>query len=779
LKSNAQYRNLFETMAQGVVYHDEKGKVLQANPAALKILGLSLEAITRGNLLDSPLKAVHEDGSAFPLTEHPAIISLKTGREIKDVVMGIFNPEEKRYRWIVVNAVPQFKPGNAVPFQVFTTFDDITERKEMETKLGESDVFNASLLENSPNPILVTNLDKSVRYINSAFECLTGYSSAEVNGKKPPYPWWPEEKLDQYRDEIESGRMQNLTQSERCFKKKNGEMVWVSVNVKPVEDRGEVKYYLGNWVDITERKKAEEILKATEAFNSGLLENAPNPIVVSNIDSSIKYVNAAFENLTGYFSSELVGRKSPYPWWPQEQLGQYESENVTGKRADINRQERCYLKKNGERFWVALSIKSVKDKDGKDRFYLGNWVDITERKKMEEQLRESEAFNSALLIEAPNPIIVSNIDTSVRYINPAFETLTGYSIAEVMGLKSPYPWWSPEMVEDFHHEHASGALEDIYRRERSYRKKNGEPMWISMSIKNVRDKENKIKFHLGNWLDITERKSTENSLRDLYEKEKIARQELEEEARARGMFIDVLGHELRTPLTPMLACASMLKEISPATAGRTQSRLIDLIFGSTQTLVQRLEELLDVARYSRGTFKLNIQSVNLKEFFPLVIDRFNPSMGLVQHELIAKLSGDLPEVELDASRMDHVIINLLSNAGKYSPPGGKISLDAAVENSNLRVSVKDEGAGISPEDLTNLFKPYHRVEQDRKLPGLGLGLTICKQIVEAHGGKIWADSQIGKGSTFSFTIPVKVCESAGRFQILDEEPGGSIEPLGS
>lgn len=92
-------------------------------------------------------------------------------------------------------------------------------------------------------------------------------------------------------------------------------MVWVSVNVKPVKDRGEVKYYLGNWVDMTERRKAEEILEATEAFNSGLLENAPNPIVVSNIDSSIKYVNTAFENLTGYFSSELVGRKSPYPWW--------------------------------------------------------------------------------------------------------------------------------------------------------------------------------------------------------------------------------------------------------------------------------------------------------------------------------------------------------------------------------------------------------------------------------------------------------------------------------
>jgi PAS domain S-box-containing protein len=760
-ENEAKYRDLFEAMAQGVVYHDEKGKAILANPAALKILGLSLEAITRGNLLDSPLKAIREDGSAFPLTEHPAIISLKTGREIKDVVIGVFNPAEHKYRWIDINAVPQFKPGGTVPYQVFTTFDDITDRKEMERKLRESDVFNASLLENSPNPILVTNPDKSVRYINSAFESLTGYSIAEVIGKKPPYPWWPQEKIDQYVEEIDSGRMQNLAQDERCFRKNNGEPIWVEVNVKPVKDGGEVKYYLGNWVDITERKKAEEILKATEAFNSGLLENAPNPIIVSDTDTSIKYVNAAFENLTGYLSSELVGRKSPYPWWPQEQLGQYESENVSGTRVDINRQERCYRKKNGELFWVALSIKNVKDQDGKERFYLGNWVDITERRRVEEQLKESEAFNSALLIESPNPIIVSNIDTGVRYINPAFETLTGYSTAEVMGLKSPYPWWSPELVEDFQRDQVGAASEDIYHRERHYRKKNGDSMWISLSIRNVRDKENKIRFHLGNWVDITERKSMEDALRDLYDKEKAARLELEEEAKARGMFIDVLGHELRTPLTPMLACASMLKETSPTTSNRTQVRLIDLIFGSTQTLAQRLEELLDVARYSRGTFKLNIQPVDLKEFFSLVINRFNPSLGPVQHELITKLSDDLPVVELDASRMDQVIINLLSNAGKYSPPGGKIYLDAAVDNSTVRVSVKDEGAGISPEDVINLFKPYHRAEQDRKLPGLGLGLTICKQIVEAHGGKIWADSQMGKGSTFSFTIPVKVCEDAG------------------
>jgi signal transduction histidine kinase len=246
-----------------------------------------------------------------------------------------------------------------------------------------------------------------------------------------------------------------------------------------------------------------------------------------------------------------------------------------------------------------------------------------------------------------------------------------------------------------------------------------------------------------------------DQLKQSYQEEQVLRQKLEEEGKERGMFIDVLGHELRTPLTPMLASVDMLQEsLSPETP-RLQRKLIDLISGSTQNMTKRLEELLDVARYSRGSFKLNLKPVNLKEFFPEVINRYRPSLDQNKNELITEIPSDLPEGELDPSRLEQVIINLLSNASKYGKGGGKIYLKASPEESSLRVDVSDEGKGLSPEDLKNLFKPYHRIERDRKTPGLGLGLTICKQIVEAHGGKIWVTSEPGKGSTFSFSVPLK------------------------
>jgi signal transduction histidine kinase len=190
----------------------------------------------------------------------------------------------------------------------------------------------------------------------------------------------------------------------------------------------------------------------------------------------------------------------------------------------------------------------------------------------------------------------------------------------------------------------------------------------------------------------------------------------------------------------------------------TRTKLVNNIRNSTQTMVQRLEELLELARVSRGTFKLNIQPVELTPFLSKVIASFEPYLQKDRIHLTTLLPETTALVDLDASRIEQVLTNLLSNACKYSQPGGRIQLKASLDNSLLRVDVSDEGRGIPLEAQKDLFRPYHRVEQDRKIPGLGLGLAVCKQIVDAHSGNIWVESESGKGSTFSFSIPVKLIE---------------------
>src|ERR1035437_5802388 len=147
---------------------------------------------------------------------------------------------------------------------------------------------------------------------------------------------------------------------------------------------------------VARRQQIEKSLRASESFNVSLLENAPNPIVVTNMDSSVRYVNPAFETLTGYSRAEAVGLTSPYPWWPPEMREQFESENITGERMDFHQHERRYRKKSGESFWIVISIRDVRDKDN-IAFHIGNWLDITERKRMEELLKVSEQnFRSSL-----------------------------------------------------------------------------------------------------------------------------------------------------------------------------------------------------------------------------------------------------------------------------------------------------------------------------------------------------------------------------------------------
>jgi two-component system, cell cycle sensor histidine kinase and response regulator CckA len=263
-------------------------------------------------------------------------------------------------------------------------------------------------------------------------------------------------------------------------------------------------------------------------------------------------------------------------------------------------------------------------------------------------------------------------------------------------------------------------------------------------------------FMVISFSDITERKKLQNRILELYEHEKQQKEELQEEANARGLFIEVLAHELRTPLTPILASAGMLTDMLEKYPGSIQRKLSANIDNGAKTLVSRLEELLDLASFTRGTFKLQMQAVDISKLVREVVAEIQPVLKRNCQQIQLDVIQNPVVIEADPVRLKQVLANLLSNASKFSPQDSSITLKTKIDSGNLYTEVSDKGIGISDEEQARLFQPYHRVEQDRqKFPGIGLGLAVCKQIIEAHRGRIWVISQTGKGSTFSFVIPLK------------------------
>ena len=231
--------------------------------------------------------------------------------------------------------------------------------------------------------------------------------------------------------------------------------------------------------------------------------------------------------------------------------------------------------------------------------------------------------------------------------------------------------------------------------------------------------------------------------------------ELERQEREQLDFASVISHELKTPLTSIIAAADLLSEEIQGGATEAQRRLIQNIVHSAHSLQARLDELLDASKRGVREPRLQLKLLDIKLLFGDIKAQVSPIVKSKGQSLILDLPDSLPVVEADGERLNQVLLNLLTNASKFTPEGGRIILRANKRDANLVVEVQDNGIGIPKDKQAKLFQPYSRLESDRqRYPGQGLGLALAKQIVELHGGKIWVNSELGKGSTFAFSLPV-------------------------
>jgi two-component system, cell cycle sensor histidine kinase and response regulator CckA len=274
-ESEKKYRFLFETMVQGVVYHASDGSIINVNPAAQRILGLTLDQIQGRNSLDSSWKAVHEDGSPFPEETHPAMAALQTGKPVFHSVMGVIKPHDEKYLWIDIDAIPQFRSGEDKPYQVYATFADITERKQAEEVLREKNAKMESIFRAAPIGIGVV-INRILVEVNQRICEMTGYSREELVGKSASILYPTREEFDFVGlEKYRQIQLQGTGSVETEWRRKDGTIINIIVSSAPIDPGDLLAGVTFTALDITERKRSEEQAKnlETQLFQAQKMES--------------------------------------------------------------------------------------------------------------------------------------------------------------------------------------------------------------------------------------------------------------------------------------------------------------------------------------------------------------------------------------------------------------------------------------------------------------------------------------------------------------------------
>jgi len=463
-ENESKYRVLFETMALGVVYQDADGKITSANPAAEKILGLSLDQMTGRTSIDPRWESIRKDGSDFPGETHPAMVALKTGKPVHDVIMGVFHPQLEEHRWININAVPQFKTGEKKPYQVYTTFADITELIQAEEALKATELRFRSLIEQTTDAVFCYEFDPPVpthlpieEQVKRMYNC-TLVECNEVCAKSYG-DYKPEDVIGRKLTEL-FGKTSSSIDSLFAAVVQGGYQIIDGEAVEVLED-GSTRYFLNNghgvvenghllrmwgtFRDISDRKLTEKALRESEERYQTIFESAPDAMYISDFKGKILDGNKMAEKMVGYQKEELIGKnflkaglipKSQIP-----KAAKLLTRIAWGKQTGPD--EFTLIRKDGTESQIEIATFPAKLLD--KHVILGIARDITARRQAEQALKESEEKFRNIVESSPMGMHMYQLesDGSLIFIgaNPAADTILGVDNSQFIGktIKEAFP----------------------------------------------------------------------------------------------------------------------------------------------------------------------------------------------------------------------------------------------------------------------------------------------------------------------------------------------------
>jgi PAS domain S-box-containing protein len=605
----------------------------------------------------------------------------------------------------------------------------------------------------------IVTFDKYFKKLNPSWEKALGFTSEELMAK--PYTEFVHPD-DRELTAFETSRIQGPGTSPVAFENrflcKDGSYRWLSWNAGAVPAQ-QLTYVAAR--DVTERKLADEVLRE-KAEQIRLLVDGVKDYAVFMLGPSghVTSWNQGAERIKGYKPDEIIGRHfSCFYSSAEVQNGKPERELQKAIAEGRYEEEGWRIRKDGSRFWANVIITALTDGAGKLRGFSEITRDITERKRVEGVLQESEERHRKLFDNNPHPTWVFDRET-LRFlaVNAAAVSKYGYSRDEflAMTLKDIRP---PEDVPALLE--AVNILGDEVERHGTWRHrlKDG-------SIIDVSNTSYSLTF-LGRLarvvvvVDVTEAKRAEEERHRFTDRLAASNQQLElrnrevERATAlKSRFLASMSHELRTPLNAIVGFSDLLDEQAAGPLNAKQTRFVNHIKQGSAHLLQLINDILDLSKIEAGQLELRCENFQIQDSLPEVLSTIGPLIMAKNIQIGQKLEAN-QHVYADRVRFKQILYNLLSNAVKFTPRSGRIDIDCVDYWDFVRVSVTDTGIGIRLEDQKVIFDEFRQVDgpAGTTQEGTGLGLAITKRLVEQLGGQISVESALGKGSRFTFTLP--------------------------
>jgi PAS domain S-box-containing protein len=516
-----------------------------------------------------------------------------------------------------------------------------------------------------------------------------------------------------------------------------------------------------------ERKRTQaELTQVNARLNAVLDASTQVSIIATDPEGRITVFNPGAERMLGYSAWEMLG-KTPLQMHDLEEVKTHAArlsaeygvkiEGITtfierARRGGHDVREWTYIRKDGTRLTVQLAVTAVVDAEGRINGYLGIATDLTERQRAERKLRSSEARFRRLVESNIFGVVFGDIDGNITDANDAFLEMVGYTQKEMMAGRLPWDALIPPA--------SVGLLQrcrvELKRRGRcapfelECQRRDGQslPVLLGVALLDKAGPAERGSPVVAFCLDVSERKRLEHQLR-------AHASELAQADTRKNEFLAMLGHELRNPLAPIRNAVKIMKQRGSEDPALCWAR--DVIDHQTKQLSQLVDDLLEIARVTRGKVRLQKEVVDVAVIVAYAVETSRPVIDANRHRLSILLPPGPVQIDADAVRMAQVLSNLLNNAAKYTSEGGHIRLAVRVEDDRVVFRVRDNGIGIPPEMLSNIFELFTQVDHslDRSHGGLGLGLTLVRSLVEMHGGSVEAASDgPGKGSEFRVSLPI-------------------------